>query len=100
MSKSWEKTVCAGQLAPICGSSLAGNASTGLLSWLLETLTWSGPRFAAPGGETWGSLCYRGKGRRTPSVLEDRQRVHHQRIADEVHVLAGVADTVGPAQPH
>ena len=40
-----------------------------------------------------------GAGAASP-MLKERQGVHHERVTDEIDMLAGVADAVGPPQPH
>lgn len=51
-----------------------------------------------PGGEVGVSPSGGELGR--PDVPRPRQRVHHQRVTEEVQQLTAVAETVSAAQPH
>ena len=101
MLKTWEKTCCGTSIidrnldfSAWVGRSAVSGAAAGVL---IVVRPGSGRASAASGGGEVGGLRRRSEALPLP-VLVERQRVDHEGVAEQVHMLAGMPDAVGTVQ--
>jgi hypothetical protein len=101
MLKTWEKTSCGASITVrnldfSCWTGCSGCLPGGMGALWVVWTAW-GRASASSGDEEAGGLRRLGQALSLP-VLVKGQRVDHEGVPEQVHVLAGVADAVGPAQ--
>jgi hypothetical protein len=101
MLKTWEKTCCRASIIVrnLDFSRWGGppGCPWGPAGVLVPVRPGSGRTSAASGGGEVGGLRRLGQALSLP-VLVERQRVDHQSVPEQIHVLAGVPDAVGPIE--